>query len=640
MRLRIASLALACLAQTQAWAQEHAEDIVTVVAEDVFGTSFGLQSVGLYSPTDARGFSPQQAGNLRIEGLYFDQESANVGSCIVRQTTMRIGIAAQTYSMPAPTGIADYSLRIPGDQWAFSGTMSRGPFTGATFQLEEQMPIEANRLSADVCVANYLNVTPDNDRHDDWKMFGTTLRWQPVSGTEVVPFWSSVQGGDREVLPTVYTNGAISIPMFRERDLQTQPWSSQGWQMRNFGVVSRSTFSDHWKLASGLFHSQEHDPPSYYPYLDLTGGRSADSVLDVPPPVNVESTSGEMRLVGTTTHGKHQEIFEVSLRGRSVRRSFGGDDTIDFGNVTLSQSIPAPPPALNFTATSLDRVRELDVGTSYEERWQGVGSIAFGVIRENYRRTITIPGIEPATDRLMPWRINSRFTVVSTRDLLFYGSYTQGLEDSAIAPSNAINRGEPPAASRTWQVDGGLKYTPLQDLRLILGGFRIDKPYINLDTAGVYRPLGRIQSSGIETSLSYEAGGFTVLAGGVLLKPRIDSSGPQSQVIGTEPLGPVPLTLTVNLDVAPPAWGPWAAGMAINRLSSRPETLDDQMSLPPLTTLDANIRHRWKWDDGSATLSLGVTNLLNTHGLRVIAPYFIVWPEPDRAISLTLTTDL
>ena len=103
----------------------------------------------------------------------------------------------------------------------------------------------------------------------------------------------------------------------------------------------------------------------------------------------------------------------------------------------------------------------------------------------------------------------------------------------------------------------------------------------------------------------------------------------------------MPLTLTVNLDVAPPAWCGWAAGMAINRLSSRPETLDDQMSLPPLTTLDANIRHRWKWDDGSAkTGSLGVTNLLNTHGLRVIAPYFIVWPEPDRAISLTLTTDL
>lgn len=636
----IALLALGCCVQTRVRAQEHAQDIVAVVAEDAFGTSFGLQSVGLYSPTDARGFSPQQAGNLRIEGLYFDQESSNTGSCMVRETTMRIGIAAQTYSMPAPTGIADYTLRTPGDQRAFSGTLSRGPFAGVNFQLEEQMPIESNRLSADVCIANYLDSSPDNDRHDDSVVLGTTLRWRPVAGTEVIPFWSSVQGGDREVLPTVYTNGAVSIPMIRERDLESQPWSSQGWRMRNFGVVSRSTFSDRWKLATGLFHSQEHDPASYYPYLELTGGRSADSVLDVPPPVEVESSSGEMRLNGTVTHDKHQQIFEFSVRGRSVRRSFGGDDTVDFGNVTLSESIPLMPPALQFTPTSLDRVREFDVGSSYEERWLGVGSVAFGILQENYRRTVTMPGVEPVTDRLTPWRINSRFTLVAAHDLLFYGSYTQGLEDSAIAPSNAINRGEPSAASRTWQVDGGLKYIPVDNLRLILGAFRIDKPYINLDAATVYRPLGRIQTSGIETSLSYNKGGFTLLAGGVLLKPRIDESVPESQFIGTEPLGPVPLTLTVNLDIAPPDWGPWAVGMACNRLSSRPETLDDRTWLPPLTTLDSDVRYRWKWGDGSATLSLAVSNLLNAHGLHLIAPYFIVFPEQDRRVALTLTTDL
>lgn len=44
-------------------------------ADDAFGTAVGLQNVGLYSETDARGFNPQQAGNLRIEGLYFDQQT-------------------------------------------------------------------------------------------------------------------------------------------------------------------------------------------------------------------------------------------------------------------------------------------------------------------------------------------------------------------------------------------------------------------------------------------------------------------------------------------------------------------------------------------------------------------------------------
>ncbi len=85
------SLALAfCFLTRVTWA-EHAEVNAVTAAEDAFGTSIGLQNVGLYTPTDARGFSPQQAGNLRIEGLYFDQQTWVTSSCLVRETAMRIG---------------------------------------------------------------------------------------------------------------------------------------------------------------------------------------------------------------------------------------------------------------------------------------------------------------------------------------------------------------------------------------------------------------------------------------------------------------------------------------------------------------------------------------------------------------------
>jgi iron complex outermembrane recepter protein len=57
-----------------AFGQRAGENAVTA-AQDAFGTSIGFQNVGLYSATDARGFSPQQAGNLRIAGLYFDQQT-------------------------------------------------------------------------------------------------------------------------------------------------------------------------------------------------------------------------------------------------------------------------------------------------------------------------------------------------------------------------------------------------------------------------------------------------------------------------------------------------------------------------------------------------------------------------------------
>ena len=82
-------------------------------AEDAFGTQTGTQSVGLYSLNDARGFNPQQAGNLRLEGLYYNQTAPYINQCLVRDTTMRVGIAAQSVAFPAPTGVADLRLYVP-----------------------------------------------------------------------------------------------------------------------------------------------------------------------------------------------------------------------------------------------------------------------------------------------------------------------------------------------------------------------------------------------------------------------------------------------------------------------------------------------------------------------------------------------
>lgn len=43
-------------------------------AEDAFGTSIGRETIGLYDSGSVRGFSPTTAGNVRVEGLYFDQQ--------------------------------------------------------------------------------------------------------------------------------------------------------------------------------------------------------------------------------------------------------------------------------------------------------------------------------------------------------------------------------------------------------------------------------------------------------------------------------------------------------------------------------------------------------------------------------------
>jgi iron complex outermembrane receptor protein len=643
MRCRLPSLriiaAICGACASAAWGQQRAQDNAVTSAEDAFGTSIGLQSVGLYSQNDARGFDPQQAGNLRIEGLYFDQQTFATNSCMVRETAMRIGIAAQSYSFPSPTGIADFSLRTPGDLWAFSGLASRGPFNGLTIQLEEQIPVKANTLSADFCGGYYQNFLYDLMRHDDTAAFGTTLRWRPLENTEIIPFWSYLVGDGRQQLPSVYTDGTVALSRFRERDLASQTWTTQAWRMTTLGTVVKSKLSDQWQLTAGLFHSQERDPWSFSPYLQLNANGTADSAVDVAPPLMANSTSGEMRVTGVATHGWRRQQLQFAIRGREVARSYGGDDTIDFGNIVLQDQTQFPQPPIVLTPRSADRTRQLDFGVTYEERWQGLGSAAVGVLKDNYRRTAEVPSLAPATFRTTPWLFNMRLALEGGRSLIFYGSYTQGLEDSALAPVTAINRGEPPAAERTWQVDGGIRYAPDERLRVIFGAFDIHKPYLNLDSLNVYRPLGRLHNEGVESSLSYSNAGLTVLAGGVLLKPHVDLTVPQPGVIGSEPLGPVPLTLTVNLDYAPAQWGPWAASVQWNRLSSRYATSDDRQRLPPLATVGAGVRYQWKLREDSWTLRFDGFNLTNAQGLHVSA-LDLVLPEQGRRFALTLATDL
>jgi iron complex outermembrane receptor protein len=618
-------------------AQRVDENAVTAAA-DAFGTSIGFQNVGLYSAEDARGFSPQQAGNLRIEGLYFDQQTWTTGSCMVRETTMRVGIAAQSYSFPAPTGIVDLSLRTPGDQALASAILTRGPFDASTADLEAQLPLLDRTLGVDLCAGYREDFAIDVFRRSHTAVYGTTFRWRPIAGTEIVPFWSSVVGGAREIIPVVYTDGTLPLPQFRTRDLGTQPWTTWGWHQTTFGAVAKSSPADRWALAAGLFHSVEHDPLGYEPYLTLMTPRTVDSVMDVVPPFMAESTSGELRLSRLFANGAHTEEVRLAVRGRSVNREFGGDSITDLGTIDLTSQPVSSPPNLAFGAVSRDRTGELDLGLTFEERWQGAGSFAVGLLNDHYHRNVVVPGEGIDTDRTSPRLMNLRMTIDVGHPLILYGSFVQGLEDSALAPVSADNRNEPPPATRTRQTDGGVRWAPSEKFSLIVGAFDIHKPYFNVDAENLYTELGRLEYRGLETSVSYSEGGLTVLLGGVLLEPRVTRLIPEPGATGDVPLGPVPVTATANLDYAPARWGPWAASLQWTRLSSRVATTDDGTYLPALATLAAGVRCRWTLRARPWTLRLDGFNLTDARGLHV-SNLEAVLPEQGRRFMLTLATD-
>src|SRR5581483_8871534 len=74
-RHAVVTALLATVFHATAARAQHAADNPVASAQDAFGFTLGLETIGMYSPGQVRGFSPQSAGNVRIDGLYFDQRS-------------------------------------------------------------------------------------------------------------------------------------------------------------------------------------------------------------------------------------------------------------------------------------------------------------------------------------------------------------------------------------------------------------------------------------------------------------------------------------------------------------------------------------------------------------------------------------
>ena len=618
---------------------DRADQNATTSAEDAFGTTVGNQTIGLYSQTDARGFSPQQAGNLRIEGLYFDQQTWISGDCMVRDSSMRVGIAAQSYSFPSPTGIADLNLHTPGEKASLSGVLVRGPYQESSVLIEGERPL-SETVSMGACVMGLRDYLSDTNTRSSGAMASTIFRWRPAPGTEVVPFYSYLAGAEHGLLPQVYTDAVAPLPLFNQRRLASQSFTRADFRQTNYGTILRQVLPGGWQMLAGLFRSRESDPESFIDeYVSLLPDRSAIHLLDVVPAFIATSTSGEVRLVRRTVNEIREHSLEFAVRGRRADRDFGGDAIIDYGPVTLDSPPPASTPPYATTTVRVDQTRQLDAGVMYKERWVGVGSLGVGILRSRYRRTVIEPGAPVQTTIASPWLANVQFTAMAGPMLTFYGSFTQGLEDSALAPSVAVNRGEPPPATRTRQVDAGMRYVPNSRVSLVIGAFDIHKVYFNLGVGAVYAALGSIEHRGIETSLTYSDEGLTLVAGGVWLRPRVARTLVEPVASGDVPIGPAPLVLTGNLDYSPARWHPFSASLQWNWLSSRVATTDDRYKLPPFTTVGAGLRYQSQLHGHPTTIRLEALNLTDARGLLVSSVGLVV-PEPGRRVSLNVSVDL
>lgn len=622
-----------------AWAQ-RAGDNAVAEAQDAFGTSVGNENIGLYSSGSARGFSPAEAGNLRIEGLYFDQQ-ANLGNRLVRGSTVRVGLSAQSYPFPAPTGIADFQLRIPGEVNIVSTVATYGSERTFRFEVDSQINVMPEKFAAAVGASFYRDGYVSGTTANLWTG-GTILRIRPTENIEIIPFWAreertSSESNTHRMLPAPGT----LPPKMKRYFYQSQDWSAWTLHHTNYGVLSRANVGDDWTVRGGIFRSSSTNLKSFVSvYRNIQQDRTATLTIQSNPLHYTRATSGEVRVTKVMREGPRQHALHVTGRGRDADRQFGGGHTVNFGTFIMGINRQVPAPTFVHGPTSHDNVKQGTGGVGYEGLWNGIGEFSAGVQRTYIKRLLIAPNLPDTRSADHAWLYNGTVAFYPTRELVVYAGYTRGVEESGVAPETAANYGEPQPANRTKQVDAGIRYAITPQLRLVAGVFQVQKPYLNRDNANIFTQVGAVKNEGIEFSLSGPvAPGLRMIAGAVLIRARVSGLLVDQGQIGHVPPGETPRTLRLNLQYGPASWRGFSVdGQVVNQDNVFAD-LRNTFKAPGSTTFDIGGRYQFKLGQSPASIRLQVTNLFNNYFWQVAGSSGLVAPSLPRRFGARMSVD-
>lgn len=629
--------AILLITATSASAQRATDNAVTA-AEDAFGVSIGRESIGLYSSADVRGFSPVDAGNVRLDGLYFDPIRLPP-SLLLESTAIRVGIASQGFAFPAPTGVVDIAFGPSPTNTASSayiGLDSNG-FATAEYAIDGVIVpgVLTGGLGVGAYRAAYGNGTTERNG-----VLTQRLQWTPHAALGLQSFMSFSRATDSEPPPVYLSLDGDVPPPLRLRQFNGPDWAQQRRDRINYGVLATITPAPGWRLRTGLFRSESREQVSFDNlYLNVTPDGQARQLVLADPAGQQASTSGELRLDREVVVGDTLHRLIASVRGRQRTRVFGGTDAIDLGPVGINQRQRAGRPDFTFGPTDADEIDQTGFGLAYEVRRTGLGEITLSALASDYRKQSTPAGEPAARATADPVLYAGAAAVHLSEHLSLYASYSDGLEDSGAAPSSAANRNAPLPASATRQRDAGLRWQLRPGLRLVAGVFSLQKPYFEFDRANVYRQLGVVANRGVELSLSGALSPqLDLVLGAVASDPTLRSADAGNADLGQDPVDQPRLRVGLNVD-----WRPdWLRGASLDaglsHLGRRAATADNRVDLPARTVIDLGARLPLRLADHPAQLRLAITNIGDTRGWDSSGSGAYV-PMFGRAAELSLAVD-
>lgn len=640
MRLSHCTISAATLIAALAFAApacaQRASDNAVTSADDAFGTNVGLESTGIYSEFDTRGFSPTKAGNVRIDGIYVDTVAVLAGR-LRASTAIRVGFSAEDYPFHAPTGIVDHKFRTFPDELGASLAFSRTGPRSFIAESDFRVPVIKDHLSLTSGTAHANSVLADASGSH---AYGYTFR--PIikfGGIELSPFIAT--GGFRQVRsrPLAVVTGDFLPQLPEVRKYLGQDWTIGRSLNRNIGATFKAPLTGKLSLRAGMLHASAPRLVSYTEIFSLIdAGGQARHRLIADPRQDIHSTSGEAQLALRLVSGRWQHRFIAGFRARNRYSEAGGSVVRNYLNpVRYGERDPQPEESFAFGPVNQARVKQSSILLGYTGKLAGVGTINLGLQKARYRGTSRDgrTGVVTA-QRDDPWLYNASIGVALTPHLSFYLGTEKGLEDSGAAPENAINRNEQMPATRTTQYEGGLRWK-FPNGQLVVNAFQIEKPYFSFDSAGLFTQLGNVRHRGIETSLTGRFGKrFSVVAGALAMQPRVTG--------GLRPAGTPSLYVRVDANYRTDIFGGLTPTLSFAHTGARAVGAraltpgGAQLMVPAFSTLDLGLRQQFNVGSVAASFRMAVNNVFDAATWRVVAANTL-YPDERRKVSATISAD-
>ncbi len=618
-----------------AHAQRAGEDAISA-ADDAFGTRVGNESLGLYDTNNARGFSPVTAGNVRIEGLYFDQ-SPQLNERLIRGSNVRVGISAQSYPFRAPTGVADYRLRLPGDETVVSTVAVLGPYATKAIEFDAQVAVTPE-FSVGFGLG-FQRLEDDFTNMSDSYTGAILARWRP-GDTDTTAFYSRTEDCKTQQQPQTLTAGNYEPPRPQQRTNFGQDWHAGDCTDENAGVISRVSLPGDWSIRAGAFRSWRVVNKMYgeiFTNVD-TAGIGTRSVYKQPP-LGSRSYSGEVRIAKTFAEGPRRHTFDVALRGRDVRRDYGGSNTVALGRFPIFTPNVMPEPVFNLGATGDDHSSQGTVGLSYDALWAGVGGFSVDVQKTFYHREQAPAVGRIAKTNATPILYSVAGNYLVTRSLALYASYTRGFEETGAAAMSAANRGEAQPVSFTRQADAGFRYNITPTMTAVAGVFQVEKPYFNVNAANIYGPFGDVRHRGIEFSLTGQPiPGLRMLGGFVLIDPRISGDAVDQGLIGPVSVSIKTRSVLLSLNYQPKEWRGFGIEGTAQHTGPMFAHPDNMLKLKDNTLFNVGARYNFNVKGVPASIRVQALNVTDVFTWNVTYTGNFL-QRPPRRYVVTLAAD-